>query len=522
MRRKQINPKEPPWRMSRIRHKDTVPELAVRGALSQFRLRYRLLRKDLSGRPNVILSLRHVVIRVRGCFWCQHPSEACPFHRFPKRNFEYWEAKLTCNLERDGDTERQLQELGWRVLTIWEYATRNPQALSCRLSEFLEIRRKRGPSVDCRGSSLDGDQLLTDADDGLRDAIKRRHRDPKKSLRNQRLPRLKDGQRHAFVRCPLLKFDRAQWRLPTRYGDISSVTYAKVDAFSDENVDVRLCNGFVFNLKSLTEVCPRTFRRYTYVSGVSSGRAVDAVGDYAALPERHTQHACDDRLGAFPALRVFGDELRDDACQFRCRDTTCIPLSDVLRGRSHSDRNKRTQGISSGRLVRHLLNFPDERQHIVECRFGSLLNGSAVAQVRHAEIRLVVERLGASRPYMDSQFGRDWDQDLLRKRPSGEGIRGILCMLGLNPLHVRSALNGTGEKDCSQESNMGNRIALGAELRKTFDLFSPTGRTRVTGDPGGLRTEYFFGRGLIYRQHPECALWNTLWKPSLRRSTKVL
>jgi DNA mismatch endonuclease (patch repair protein) len=112
--------------MSQIRTKDTAPEMLLRRALHAAGFRYRLHRKDLPGKPDITLPRHMVVIMVNGCFW--HGHAECRNFRIPKTNREFWAAKITRNVERDKEQARRLREQGWRVLTVWECATRDVPA----------------------------------------------------------------------------------------------------------------------------------------------------------------------------------------------------------------------------------------------------------------------------------------------------------------------------------------------------------------------------------------------------------
>lgn len=104
--------------MSKVRSKNTKPELQVRSWLHKHGFRFRLHRKDLPGRPDIVLPKYKTVIFVHGCFWHQHPG--CKKATIPKKNHDFWKEKLESNVERDNRHIAQLQEIGWRVLTIWE------------------------------------------------------------------------------------------------------------------------------------------------------------------------------------------------------------------------------------------------------------------------------------------------------------------------------------------------------------------------------------------------------------------
>ncbi|WP_009869085.1 very short patch repair endonuclease [Paramagnetospirillum magnetotacticum] len=108
--------------MAGIRGKDTKPEMIVRRALTAAGVRYRLHRKNLSGAPDLVMSGRRAVIFVHGCFWHRH--EGCRHAKLPSSNAEFWRAKLDRNVERDRKAVAELLAAGWRVLTVWECATR--------------------------------------------------------------------------------------------------------------------------------------------------------------------------------------------------------------------------------------------------------------------------------------------------------------------------------------------------------------------------------------------------------------
>ena len=103
--------------MSRIRSRDTKPELWVRSALHKAGFRFRLHRGDLPGRPDLVLPKYGAVVFVQGCFWHAHH---CQKGRVPGTRSEFWKAKLETNQRRDARNVRALRAAGWRVLTIWE------------------------------------------------------------------------------------------------------------------------------------------------------------------------------------------------------------------------------------------------------------------------------------------------------------------------------------------------------------------------------------------------------------------
>ena len=123
--------------MSRIRSKDTGPELIVRRLLHRLGYRYRLHDARLVGRPDIVFASRHKVVFVHGCFWHGH---ACPRGFKPKANAEFWAAKIDRNKLRDRRAARRLRSLGWRVLTVWECATQPAKVhlLTQRMTRFLD------------------------------------------------------------------------------------------------------------------------------------------------------------------------------------------------------------------------------------------------------------------------------------------------------------------------------------------------------------------------------------------------
>lgn len=106
------------WNMSRIRSKNTKPEMAVRRALHAAGFRFRLHVKDLPGKPDIVLPKWKTVVFVHGCFWHRHLS--CRKWSVPASNKEYWEKKFAMNIERDQKAITELIELGWSPIVLWE------------------------------------------------------------------------------------------------------------------------------------------------------------------------------------------------------------------------------------------------------------------------------------------------------------------------------------------------------------------------------------------------------------------
>lgn len=122
--------------MARIRGKDTKPELLVRSLLHGMGYRFRLHRKDLPGKPDIVLPKYESVVLVHGCFWHRH--KGCQYAYMPKTRVSFWKKKFKENIDRDKNNLSQLEELGWNVLTVWECETRDLQKLKDRLQAFLE------------------------------------------------------------------------------------------------------------------------------------------------------------------------------------------------------------------------------------------------------------------------------------------------------------------------------------------------------------------------------------------------
>lgn len=122
--------------MSRIRGKDTKPEMIVRRLIHSLGCRYRLHVRSLPGCPDLVFPHRKKVIFVHGCFWHRHN---CRYGRVkPSTRKKFWQAKLEGNKERSKRDRRSLQKQGWRVLTIWECQTKKPNKVIDRIVDFLE------------------------------------------------------------------------------------------------------------------------------------------------------------------------------------------------------------------------------------------------------------------------------------------------------------------------------------------------------------------------------------------------
>jgi DNA mismatch endonuclease (patch repair protein) len=123
--------------MSRVRSKDTRPELLVRRALWAAGIRYRLHRKNIPGNPDLVLAGRHAVVFVHGCFWHRH--ESCPRNRTPKTRVEWWTAKLARNRERDFEVRSLLEASGWHIFIIWECEAERAECLAALIAELKSL-----------------------------------------------------------------------------------------------------------------------------------------------------------------------------------------------------------------------------------------------------------------------------------------------------------------------------------------------------------------------------------------------
>jgi len=137
-----VSPEKRSEMMSRIRSKNTQPELRIRSALHKLGYRFRIHVVSLPGKPDVVLPRYKTVIQVRGCFWHGH---SCRDGARPHSREEYWIPKLDGNRKRDRRNDRQLRALGWSVLIVWECRCRSRKGLERelrRLDAFLQRRLK--------------------------------------------------------------------------------------------------------------------------------------------------------------------------------------------------------------------------------------------------------------------------------------------------------------------------------------------------------------------------------------------
>lgn len=121
--------------MSKVRGKNTKPELAIRKLLSSLGYRYRLHYKKLPGRPDIALVGRKKAIFINGCFWHGH---SCKRGALPTSNAEFWQKKISGNASRDKKNRAAIRKMGWSVLTVWECELQSPERITARLLAFLE------------------------------------------------------------------------------------------------------------------------------------------------------------------------------------------------------------------------------------------------------------------------------------------------------------------------------------------------------------------------------------------------
>jgi DNA mismatch endonuclease (patch repair protein) len=131
-----LTPERRSQNMAAIKRADTAPEMIVRRMLHAAGYRFRLHRRELPGKPDIVLPGRRAVVFVHGCFWHQHAAAECGA-RPPKSNTDYWGPKLRRNVERDVANAQKLAEAGWKVCTVWECETKNRESLAQKLLSFL-------------------------------------------------------------------------------------------------------------------------------------------------------------------------------------------------------------------------------------------------------------------------------------------------------------------------------------------------------------------------------------------------
>ena len=121
--------------MSRIKGRNTKPEILVRSMVHRMGFRFRIHQHDLPGNPDIVLARHSKIIFVNGCFW--HGHTRCPQSKRPTTNTRFWDKKLDGNIERDKRFQRKLRRIGWKVLIVWQCETQRPEKLLRKLERFL-------------------------------------------------------------------------------------------------------------------------------------------------------------------------------------------------------------------------------------------------------------------------------------------------------------------------------------------------------------------------------------------------
>lgn len=135
-----LTPQRRSWLMSRVKSKNTSPEVRVRRAAHALGLRFRLHRRDIPGIPDIVFKKYKVAIFVHGCFWHRH--KRCKKSTMPKTRTEFWKNKFRHNVQRDRRVARALHELGWNVQVIWECETKDPGTLEDFLRRVFGLDKR--------------------------------------------------------------------------------------------------------------------------------------------------------------------------------------------------------------------------------------------------------------------------------------------------------------------------------------------------------------------------------------------
>ncbi len=130
------------YNMSRIKSKNTKPEILVRKKLYSQGIRYRLHSKDLPGKPDISINKYNLVIDIRGCFWHRHKD--CKYSSIPKSNSTYWQKKIKKNQERDLINSKLLKEKGYKIFIIWECQTKDEIKLDSQIKKISNFIKGKG------------------------------------------------------------------------------------------------------------------------------------------------------------------------------------------------------------------------------------------------------------------------------------------------------------------------------------------------------------------------------------------
>ena len=132
-----LTPEKRSWNMSKIRGKNTKPEMLVRSVLHKMGYRFRIHRQNLPGTPDIVLPKYKTVIFVHGCYWHRHSG--CKRCTTPSSNKKYWLKKFQRNIEKDRENVKELKQLGWDVLIIWECEVKDINTLQNQISSKLKL-----------------------------------------------------------------------------------------------------------------------------------------------------------------------------------------------------------------------------------------------------------------------------------------------------------------------------------------------------------------------------------------------
>jgi DNA mismatch endonuclease (patch repair protein) len=135
-------PEQRSYIMRSVGTRNTGPELLVRKIIHGLGLRFALHKRDLPGRPDIVLPKHRAIVFVHGCFWHGHK---CPKGQFPKSRLDFWVPKIEKNRKRDAESVKSLRKAGWRVLTVWQCETKKPGRLKQKLAKFFDRRAMRKP-----------------------------------------------------------------------------------------------------------------------------------------------------------------------------------------------------------------------------------------------------------------------------------------------------------------------------------------------------------------------------------------
>ncbi|MGM4998257.1 very short patch repair endonuclease [Tardiphaga sp. 538_B7_N1_4] len=126
------------WNMSRVKSRNTLPEMKVRKTAHALGLRYRLHKRELPGTPDLVFPGRSIALFVHGCFWHRHD---CPRATTPATNVEFWARKFEGNVVRDKRNAADLKKLGWHCVYVWECETKDDRKLATILKRRVVVRK---------------------------------------------------------------------------------------------------------------------------------------------------------------------------------------------------------------------------------------------------------------------------------------------------------------------------------------------------------------------------------------------